>query len=175
MTMAPRLRKIMLTSHVVLSVAWIGALAGFLVLAVAGLVSADPQTVRSVYVASGLTTWYAIVPLAFASLLTGVIQALGTPWGLIRHYWVLFKLAIVAIATVTLMGKTAGIDYVANVAAQTTLSGDELRGLRRSIAGHAIGGLVVLFWAAALGIFKPRGLTRYGRRKHSEQSSTIAP
>ncbi|MGK9169856.1 hypothetical protein KXR53_26315 [Inquilinus limosus] len=164
MVIPPRLRKAMLTAHVVFSIGWIGALAAFLALAVVGLRSDDAQTVRAAYVANGLITWYAIVPLAFASLLTGITQALTTPWGLLRNYWIVFKLVIVVTATITLMGKTSGISYVADLAAQTTLSGEDLRGLRSSIVGHAIGGLVILVWAAALGTFKPRGLTRFGRR-----------
>lgn len=160
---ASRLRKTVLTAHIAFAVGWIGALAGFLVLAVVGLTSPNAETVRAAYVANGLITWYAILPLAFAALLTGIVQSLATPWGLLRNYWVLFKLVIVVAATVTLIGKTGGIGYLASVAAERPLSGEELLGLRYSVTGHAIGGLAVLLWASALGVFKPRGLTRYGR------------
>jgi hypothetical protein len=172
MIMAPRLRNTMLTAHIIFSVSWIGALAGFLVLAVAGLGSGDAQTVRAAYVANGLITSYAIVPLAIASLLTGIVQALATPWGLLRNYWVVFKLVIVVTATVMLMAKTSAISYVADLAMQTSLTADDLVGLRYSIAGHAVGGLAVLLWAAALGVFKPRGLTRFGRRAQSISPSS---
>ena len=50
--------------------------------------------VRAAYPAMELAARFVIVPLAFASLLTGVIQSLGTPWGLFRHYWVLVKLLL---------------------------------------------------------------------------------
>jgi hypothetical protein len=39
-----------------------------------------------------LTTWIVIVPLSLAALLTGVVQSLGTPWGLFRHRWIVAKL-----------------------------------------------------------------------------------
>jgi hypothetical protein len=172
--MAPPVRKSLLTAHIAFSISWIGALSGFLVLAVVGLTSQDTQTVRSAYLAAGLITWYAIVPLAFASLVTGIVQALGTRWGLMRNYWVVYKLVIVATATIMLMGKTGGISYVAKLATEGTLSSGDLLGLRYSIAGHAVGGLVVLLWAAALGVFKPRGLTRYGRRA-VEHEAGLAP
>jgi hypothetical protein len=61
----------------------------FLVLGVAGLKSRDVEIVRSSYIAMNLIGRYAIVPLSFAALLTGVIQSLGTPWGLFRYYWAL--------------------------------------------------------------------------------------
>jgi hypothetical protein len=92
MIMAPRLRKFTLTAHVAFSVGWLGAVAGFLALAVAGLTSQDAQTVRAAYLAMELTAWFVIAPLSLASLLTGLVQSLGTTWGLFRHYWVVAKL-----------------------------------------------------------------------------------
>ena len=55
MTMTPRLRKFALTAHVTCSVGWLGAVAGFLALAVAGLTSQDAQMVRAAYLAMELT------------------------------------------------------------------------------------------------------------------------
>lgn len=165
MLMAPRLRKLVLTAHLVTSIGWIGALAGFLALAVAGLNAADPQTARTAYVAGEMITGYVIVPLALASLLSGIVQALGTPWGLVRNWWVLFKLLIVAAATFMLLVKTGPIAAMAAAAAEMALAPADLRGLRVSIALHAVGGLAVLLWAAALGMYKPGGLTRFGRRR----------
>ncbi len=63
MTMTPRLRKFALTVHIASSVGWLGSVAGFLALAIAGLTSRDVQTVRGIYVAMQLTGWYVIVPL----------------------------------------------------------------------------------------------------------------
>lgn len=85
MMMTPALRKFGLTAHVSSSVGWFGAVAGFLALAVSGLTSRDAQVVRAVYLAMNLIGWSVIVPLSLASLLTGVVQSLGTPWGLFRH------------------------------------------------------------------------------------------
>jgi hypothetical protein len=86
--MTPSLRKLVLTAHITVSVGWLGAVAAFLALAITGLTSRDAQTMRTAYAAMELTARFVIVPLAFASLLTGLIESLGTPWGLLRHYWV---------------------------------------------------------------------------------------
>jgi len=80
MTMTPRLRKFALTAHVTSSVGWLGAVAGSLALAVAALTSQDAQMVRAAYLAMELTGWFVLVPLALASLLTGLVQSLGTKW-----------------------------------------------------------------------------------------------
>jgi hypothetical protein len=74
----PRLRKFALTAHVTSSVGWLGAVAGFLALAVAGLTSQNAQMARAAYLAMELITWFVIVPLGLASLLTGLVQSLGT-------------------------------------------------------------------------------------------------
>lgn len=74
------------------SVGALGAVAAFLALAVAGLGGNDAPVVRAAYLGMDLTARFVIVPLVLASLVTGLIQALITPWGLFRHYWVLAKL-----------------------------------------------------------------------------------
>lgn len=74
MNMTPRLRKFVLITHITFSVGWLGAVAGFLALAIAGLTSPDAQRVRAAYLAMELTAWFVILPLAFASLVTGIIR-----------------------------------------------------------------------------------------------------
>ena len=85
MTMRPRLRKFVLTAHVTFAVGWLGAVIGFLALAIAGLTSQDAQMVRAVYLAMALIAQYVIVPLSFAPLLTGPVLSVFTPWDLFRH------------------------------------------------------------------------------------------
>jgi hypothetical protein len=105
MTMTPAIRKLTLTAHVTASVGWLGALAVFLAHALASLISEDDQMVRAASLAMGLTAWFVILPLSLASLITGLVQALGTAWGLFRHYWILFKLLLAAVATIVLLLK----------------------------------------------------------------------
>jgi hypothetical protein len=176
MPMTPRLRKLALTAHVTASVGWLGAVAVFLALAVAGVISPDPWTVRAAYVAMELTAWFVIVPLAFAALLTGLVSSLGTTWGLFRHYWVLAKLLLTAVATVVLLIKLDPIGHMADVAAETTLANTDLRETRISLLAHAAGGLFVLLIVTVLGVYKPRGLTAYGRRKEpGSESTSVTP
>ncbi len=121
MTMTPWLRKFALTAHVTFSVGWLGAVAGFLALAVAGLTSQDAQMVRAAYLAMELIGWFVIVPLSLASLLTGLVQSLGTQWGLFRHYWVLVKFLLTVVATLVLLVHMQPISYMAGVAAETDI------------------------------------------------------
>ena len=114
--MKPGLRKLVLTCHVVASVGWLGAVAAFFALALAGLTSADEQLVRAAYLGADLTTRFVILPLAMSSLLIGTVQALATTWGLFRHYWVLIKLILTVLAIVLLLVHVQPIGYMADVA-----------------------------------------------------------
>ncbi len=172
MTMTSGLRKFALTAHVACSVGFLGAVAGFLALAIAGLSSRDAQVVRAAYLAMELTTWSVVVPLSVASLLTGIVQALGTPWGLFRHYWVLVKLLLTVVTTSVLLLQTEPISHIAAAAAEKVLSSADLRALRSSLVfPHAAGGLLLLLVTTTLSVYKPRGMTRYGwRKKHGQHA-----
>jgi hypothetical protein len=164
MIMPSRLRKVVLTAHIATSLGWLGAVAAYIALDVAAVTSQDVQTVRGAYLAMEVTIWYVIVPLALASVLIGTVNALGTPWGLFRHYWVLAKLLLTLFATTILLLETQTISHMAEVAA----SDADPRELPGSLF-HSIGGLVVLLTITILSVFKPPGLTRYGWRKQQEQ------
>ncbi len=166
--MKPRLRKLALTAHITASVGWIGADAAFLALAIAGLTSQNVQTVRGAYLAMQLIAWFVIVPLSFAALMTGLVQALGTSWGLFRHYWILTKFFIAIFATVVLLIHTQPIALVASAAEKTTLAAADLHGARVQLVVAAATGIFVLLVALTLAVYKPRGLTRYGWRKQQE-------
>ena len=162
--MTPEVRKLVLTAHVTFSVGWFGAVAAFLALAIGGLVSHDAEAVRASYLAMAVIGWFVIVPLGVGSLLVGVVQSLGTEWGLFRHYWVLVKFLLTVGAFVLLLVHMQLVRSLANVAASTSLSSADLRDLRIQLVGDAAAALLVLAAATALSVFKPRGMTHRGRR-----------
>lgn len=165
MIMTSRLRKFALIAHIVSSVGWLGTVVAFLALVVAALTTQDTQTVRATWIAIELIGWFAIVPLALASLLTGLVMSLGTNWGLFRHYWVLFKLLLTILATIVLLLNMLTVSYIAGVA-ETGIA--DIDGLWSELI-HAGGGLVVLLVAMILSVYKPKGMTRYGLRKQHQQ------
>ena len=176
MTMTPGVRKIALTVHLTSSVGWIGAVVAFLVLVVTAMTRQDAQTLRAAWIAMGLTGRFAIVPLALASLFTGAIMALGTKWGLFRHYWVLISLLLTFLATVILLANMQTVSFFAGIAAETDGTGPGgLRGALRSELLHAGVGLLVLLVIQALNVYKPPGMTPHGWRKQREQRGVSAP
>ena len=168
MTPRPRLRRAVLTAHVVSAVGWIGAVTAYLVLALAAETSESVETVRAAFIAMELL-YFALVPLAAVALLTGLAQALGTNWGLFRHYWVVAKFVLTVVAfTVMVLNLDTVSEHADHVA---HASAGALPGAGHDLQ-HAVGGLVILLAAAMLGLYKPRGLTRRGRRKRRDLSAT---
>ena len=145
MTMTPRLRKFALTAHITFSVGWLGAVVPYLALAIVGLTSHDAQIVRAAYLSMELIGWFVIVPLSLAALLSGVVQSLGTSWGLFRHWWIVAKLLLTTGATIVLLGHMEAVSHMSAIAAKTTLFNTDFRGLRVQLVVHAAGGLLVLF------------------------------
>jgi hypothetical protein len=168
MIMPPRLRKFALAAHITLAVGWIGAVASYIPLDIAAATSQDAQTLRAAYIGMEVIAWFVIVPLALASLLSGLVMSLGTKWGLFRHYWVLISLLLTIIATVVLLVETQTISYFADIAADPTTSSDDLRALGSTLV-HSVGGTAVLLVILVMNVYKPRGMTRYGWRKQQEQ------
>ena len=165
MTLAPALSKLTLTIHVSASVGWLGAIAAFLAVAITGLTTRDSSMVRAAYQGMDWIGWFVLVPLSFASLLSGLIQALGTPWGLFRHYWVIFKLLINVLANAVLLA------YMFELSAAVSMLARMDAGQLRSTSPvlHASAALLLLLVAVVLSIYKPRGVTPYGWRKQQER------
>lgn len=163
--MSPGLRKLMLTVHVASSVGWLGVIAAYIALNVPVLASDDEQSIRAAYLMMDVVMRYVLIPLGAASLATGIVQALGTPWGLFRHYWVTISLGLTCFAfAVLVLHLPAVADNAAAAADQRTdvtqIGGDLF---------HSVGGLMILLVPLVLNIYKPRGLTRYGWRRARHQ------
>jgi hypothetical protein len=173
MKMTPAVRKFALAAHVIFSVGWLGAVLAYLPLAITGLTSADVQTVRASYLSMETIAWFAILPCCLGGLLTGLVQSLGTEWGLFRHYWVALKFLLTLTGTIVLLLHMPTITRVARMAAEMTLPIASPGMVQRQLVIHAAGGLIVLLAATILSIYKPWGLTPYGKWRMSQ--ATTAP
>lgn len=162
-------RKFSLTAHITLALGWIGGVVAYLILVAAAMTSEDLLTLRAAWIGMELIGWYLIVPLAVTSLLTGLVMSVGTPWGLLRHYWVLISLVLTTVATAVLLQHMPTVSAFARVAAEPAITDvGALRGGLRGELLHAGLGLLVLFMIEALNVYKPLGMTAYGRRSVPE-------
>jgi hypothetical protein len=169
--MTPHVRKLALTVHVATSVGWLGAIAVFLALAFLGLTSREAQVARSAYLVMEPAARLVLVPLAIGSLVSGIIQSLGTTWGLFRHYWVVFKLLITVFVTGVLVIYLEAFKVMAGVAADPSADLGMVRNASPLI--HAALAMFVLVVATVLAVYKPRGATAYGRRKERGEKQSV--
>jgi hypothetical protein len=174
MQMPQSLRKFSLSSHITVSVGWLGAVAVFLVLAITGLTTKDTMLARSMYMALEICTAYVIVPFCLASLVTGLIQAMGTKWGLFKHYWIIVKLFLTCFMTLLLFLHLKPINQLSLSAAGTDFSNTgEAATVIELIkkAAFAVFGLIAV---TAISVYKPWGKTKLGL-KDQGASETRTP
>jgi hypothetical protein len=161
--MPPRMRKVMLTLHVIVSVGWLGIDICFIVLGITGKVTSDPRTRYAVYAALDLIYRTVLIPISVLALLTGLLLALGTVWGLFRYYWVLVKFALTVVAVILAlfplryMITNAHAELATVPVAQATSVDLGVKGVALVIA--PIVGLVLYSTNVILSVFKPWGRT----------------
>jgi hypothetical protein len=158
------MRMLLLTLHVVLSLGWFGAAAAVLALGIVGLTTADAALADAVYRATGVVWRGVIVPFSLGALVTGVVQGLVGPWGLVRHFWVLAKLVITVAAVLLLLLHTGSLLPALTGAVVEHAHGHAGLPPRIHLVVAAGGTLLLLLVAAILSVWKPWGRTGFGRR-----------
>lgn len=160
--LSPVARKLSLSVHLTVSIGWIGAVVAYLGLGMTAVQTKDPELIRSMWSAMEIVGWYVIAPLALASLLTGLLMALGTKWGLFRHYWVTISFGLTVFSVAVLLLHMPTVTSTAELA--RSAEGNAIEALGGDLEHPSIG-LVILLAVQILNLYKPSGLTRYGRRK----------
>ncbi|HYZ36387.1 MAG TPA: hypothetical protein VE673_06640 [Pseudonocardiaceae bacterium] len=161
-----RVRSTLLTVHVAASAGWLGLIGALVVLEVIGLDSSDPALRMGISVAMTAIAFWILVPLVFASLCTGLVLALGTSWGLTRHWWLLAKSGIAAALTAT--GVALMLPRLPHVLAG---EGEPIQLNTLAVRSAA---LVLLLVATGISVAKPWGKTRLASSPKT-QSKAAAP
>jgi uncharacterized membrane protein len=158
-------RRTLLAVHVVSSAAWLGLTLGLLALAVTAVTTGAPATVAaSVHSMRVFTDWL-ILPTALLTLTSGLVLALGTPWGLFRHRWVATKFLLTpATVTASVFALRPGVAE----AARAVSEGGPLPAAPDLLAGPLVSFGAYLFMTV-ISLLKPWGPTRRGRRARKER------
>lgn len=160
--LSPRLRKFFLTLHVGTSVGWLGASMGMVVLSVTGLVTRNPELRHHAYAFMHIFDLTIVIPLVVLSIVTGLVVSFGTPWGLIRYWWVLVKF-VLALGIVAFAGVRENF-WVRGLVARTAEDrGADLGGVDFWLTVCMVAFCVALWTATTLSIYKPWGKTKWGR------------
>ena len=159
--MKPAARRALLVVHIGTTVGWLGAVAASLTLAVVALATTDTTVANAALLTLEPLGWAALVPMSLASLASGVIQSLASPWGLVRHYWVLIKLLMNLLAVGVLLLYMQTLAELAHLARASVATGDATTRSASPVV-HGIAAVVLLLAALVLSVYKPRGRTGWG-------------
>ncbi|MGA5139320.1 DUF2269 domain-containing protein [Streptomyces azureus] len=153
-------RRAVLVVHVTASASWLGLTLGLLALGTTAATTGSAVTVEGSVRAMKLFAGWLLLPVAFLTLLSGLVLSLGTPWGLARYRWVCTKFWLtLATTTATVFALRPGVNSaVTAVAAGGPLpdAGDVLFGPVVSLSAYV--------FMTVISVLKPWGLTRRGRR-----------
>ena len=153
MVLSTRQRTLLLTIHVIVTVAVLGADLVMLALGISGLRGADPRTV---YPAAHLVGQWLAAPLAVASLASGVLLAATTQWKPLRHRWVTVKGVITLVLTGLLLAVLVpGLGRAADAAAGPAPHPLTHRQQILYVLAPATASALLAF-NVALGMYKPR-------------------
>lgn len=149
-------RRALVTLHVALSVGWLGASMVMLTLAIAARVSQRAEPARSAYWAMRLLAEVLLIPLSLSVLLIGVLVAAISPWGLLRHRWVVVKLIATCAAVVLSLSALPAMTHIAyQDATQHQLAAAKDAGARLIIASSV--SVALYLSLTAISVFKPWG------------------
>ncbi|MGW0737863.1 PDR/VanB family oxidoreductase [Streptomyces sp. NPDC002851] len=161
--LSSRGRKLTLALHISTSVGWMGLSLSMATLAVIGYFTTDPGVAEGAYYAMYVFDETTVSIVGLASLITGVLLGTGTPWGLLRHWWVVVKGSIALFMLVFAWAYTHPL--VITAAEQ---AGEARGGYTPSTEGTILLWtvpplFVLLVYASIISVYKPWGRTPRGR------------
>jgi hypothetical protein len=157
-----RVRQVIVFLHVVVSLGWMGAGMANVVLAMTAGYAADAAVRRVCYQMIGRVDTFIVIPGAFGALVSGIVLALVTPWGLVRYWWVLSKLAL----TMVVIGySTVGL----GVWVETSIAATTAEAVESPVAGPLAYGtlpnIVAFLFMTWVSVAKPWGTTPWSARR----------
>ncbi|MGF0171849.1 DUF2269 family protein [Streptomyces sp. Marseille-Q5077] len=161
-------RRAALVVHVIASAGWLGLTLGLFALGITAATTGSAVTVEASVRAMKLFADWLLLPVAFLTLLSGLVLSLGTQWGLARHRWVYVKFWVTlgtTVATVFALrpGVTSAVEAV-SAGGPLPDAGDVLFGPIVSLSAYV--------FMTVISILKPWGLTRRGRRLRAASART---
>ena len=154
LSLRPAARRTLLTVHIIAGVGLLGDVAAVLAVNVRAATTGDPALAAASYELLTMFTVLFGIPLSFIALVSGILLGLASAWGVVRHAWVVAKLAL--LLGVILVGA-----LVLGPGTEAMRSGDG--GAQARLIAASTYDLVALTLATGLSVFKPRRRRR-GRR-----------
>jgi hypothetical protein len=154
----PRLRKAALVLHIVSGIGWMGADIVLFILLITGLTTDDGAVAAACYRAVAVFVPVAVPALSLTMLATGLLLGWGTKWGILRHWWVVVKLALAVVMVVLVfVSLLPGVDDLTDADATMRASAvrDSLGSAPEQMLYPPVVSFLMLATAAVLSVYKP--------------------
>ncbi|MFC9035310.1 hypothetical protein [Streptomyces arboris] len=160
-----RLRKLVLTCHVAISVGWLGLVTGMFAMSVAGATTSDAGQQAAMYRTMSMLDEIFLGMTSMFALITGIVVGAGTKWGLLRRRWVAVKFWWTMSVMVLGFAVIHQLILEANelVEAGEPPRGGALDSVGWAMSASAFVALASLVAMTAISTYKPWGLTKRGR------------
>ncbi|UNO40917.1 DUF2269 domain-containing protein [Streptomyces sp. MST-110588] len=163
-------RRALLVVHVAVSVGWFGLTLGLLTLSVTGWATGSPDIAVVTHRAMKIFSDWLLIPVALLTLISGLVLALGTRWGLARHRWIVVKFWLTVVTVLlTAFSLRPGIAQLAARAAAGSPATDVGMVVAPAVA------TATYFFITAVSVLKPWGLTKRGVRLRGAQAGRMRP
>ncbi|MGA5896808.1 DUF2269 family protein [Streptomyces venetus] len=153
-------RRALLVVHVIASAGWLGLTLGLLALGITAAADGSAVTVEASVRAMRLFADWLLLPVAFLTLLSGLVLSLGTQWGLARYRWVYTKFWL-TLATTT--ATAFALRPATHSAVTAVAAGGPLPETHEVLMGPIVS-LSAYVFMTVISVLKPWGPTRRGRR-----------
>jgi uncharacterized membrane protein len=159
--LSPRARKAALTAHIAVMAVWVGAVVANVFLAISAAATSNETLADAYYAAMDRLVNNLMPAAAIATLGTGLLLALATRWGLLRHWWILAKLALAVVTT--LVGLLIIDNAIQDTIAERAERGST--GFSDALLPATAATPLLLLSAVTIAITKPWGRTARARRE----------
>jgi uncharacterized membrane protein len=157
--LAGRSRKLVLVLHIASVGSWLGIDVVMAVLIFTGMITDDYETKAIGFKALEIIAVWPMTISGLVCLVTGVLLAYGSKYGLTKYWWVVIKLTLnLLLTSLVLVALRPGV----NEMAESARNGEPLNSM--DMIFPPIVSPTLLMFAVVLSVFKPWGLLRKKRR-----------
>lgn len=164
----PRARKTITVVHIIASVSLLGEVWALVALNLYSTLAADTELAHAAYRLMAVLVFAGGIPLSMTALATGITLALGSHWGLARHYWVFGKLLL--LIAVICLGMFL---FQPSVVAAAFEAGSPSDGQQWRQVCVVAAQLLLLVTATTLSVFKPKGRIGWWSRQANSRSEAM--
>ncbi|MFB7259088.1 PDR/VanB family oxidoreductase [Streptomyces nojiriensis] len=169
-------RKLTLALHILSSVGWMGLSMSMATLALIGYLTSDAGVAEGAYYAMYIFDESTVSLVSLVCGATGVLLGCGTPWGLMRHWWLLVKWVLTLGVMVFAWVYTHPLVLTAAEKAAAAEGGVYRPGPEGTLLAWTVPPVFgVLVFVGVISVYKPWGRTRRGRRYAQTRAGSPAP